>query len=73
MDLAGRVGVDIVDDNEDNGRRREATRRSRTVAKEEPVSVGGGERNPTLSDAFVAGGGHILMRTTMTRDDGDKG
>jgi hypothetical protein len=67
------VRVDIVDDDKDNGQGRGATRRSRTVAKEESGSVGGGERNPMLSDAFVAGGGHILMRTTTTRDDGDEG
>ena len=48
-------------------------REERTVAKEELGSVGGGERNPTLSDNFVAGGGLILTRTTTTRDDGDKG
>ena len=65
--------MDIFDDNEDNGRGRGTTRRSRTVAKEESGSVGGGERNPTLLDAFVAGGGLILMTTTMTRDDGDEG
>ena len=65
--------MDIVDDDKDHGRGSGATRRSRMVAKEESGSVGGGERNPTLSDAFVAGGGHMLMRTTTTRDDGDKG
>ena len=65
--------MDIFDDNKDNGRGRGATRRSRMVAKEESGSVGGGERNPTLLDAFVAGGGLILMRTTTTRADGDEG
>ena len=65
--------MDIFDDGEDNDRGRGATRRSRTVAKEESGSVGGGERNPTLSDAFVAGRGLILMRTSTKRDDGDKG
>ena len=45
----------LVDDDEDNGRGRGATRRSRTVAKEELGSVGGGERNPTLSELQEGG------------------
>ena len=65
--------MDIVDDDKDNGWGRGATRRSMMVAKEYSGSVGGGERNPAMSDAFVAGGVLILMRTTTTRDDGDEG
>ena len=65
--------MDIVDDEKDNGRGRGATRSSRMVAKEDSGSVGGGERSPMLSDAFVAGGGLILTRTTTTRDDSNDG